>query len=339
MSGIRIILCGMLAMLVAGCGQIVTETVSVQQTVPSSSCTVNRKIVILPFADYSYADDMQMAFMRNMAVMEALTDQLVARGFSVPVQEDTLRYLVSNDIIETVDPGAVANSSSVRDELQSNWSDVMKEELHGLIDIQQRMAQASQGSKAPGVHGLDSVMVAKIGQDFDARFVVRGRIISYGLEKENNWSPMKKGFLPFVFDGSNQLLFGFASSDTYDTLSSMAIGYGVGALAGDSATNPYSFADKADPSGSNSAVWGAAGAGVAYLAEQGGDTSQAVVQLRIWIQDTESGDVIWTNRVKVNVAPQTVFADNTPGQLVNTAVNRAVSALMADFWTKNELYL
>jgi len=338
MSGIRIILSGMLALLLAGCGQAVTETVSVPQSVPSTSCDVNRKIVILPFADYSFADGFQAAAKRNMAVMEALTDQLVARGFNVPVQEDIQHYLVANNVIKTLDADLAARNSSVHAELQSNWSGVMKEELMGLLDVQQNLAQSGKG-ESPGIHGLDNSMVAKIGQDFGARFVVRGRIINYGVENETTWEPLKKGILPILLNGSNQLLFGFAKSEGYDTLQSMAVGYAAGAALGDSATNPYTYADKIDPSGANSAVWGAAGAGVAYLAKQGGQTSQAVVQLRVWIQDTESGNVVWTNRAKVQVAPQSVFADNSPDLLVQTAVCRAVAALIEDFWAKNELYL
>lgn len=339
MSGNKIILCGMLALLLAGCGQIVTETVSVTNAVPASACAVNRKVVILPFADYSYADDMKAASQRNMAVVEALTDQLVARGFAVPVQEDTLRYLVAQNVIKTVDPGFAARTSSVSNEMESNWSDVMKDELRGILAREQQATGAGDSGQTPGTHGLDSKMISQIGRDFSARFVLRGRIIKYGMEKENTWEPMKKGLLPFVFDSATQVFYGFAKTDNYDTLAAMSLGYGVGAMLGDSATNPYTYADRIDPSAANSAVWGVAGAGVAYLAKQGGQTNQAAVQLRVWVQNAETGDVVWTNRVDVKVAPQTVFADNNPDALFQTAVNRAVAALIEDFWSKNELYL
>jgi len=333
----------MVALLLAGCGQIVTETVGVPQSVPSSDCAVNRKIVILPFADYSQADDIASASMRNMAVSEAITDELVSRGFSVPVQEDVLRYLVANNVVKTLDSDVALRTKNVRGELQSNWSSVMKEELAGIIEAEEHRSGSvlnpDNPLDAPGTHGLDQNMIAQIGQDFAARFVLRGRIINYGVQQENTWEPLKKGILPFIFDGSNQLFFGFAKSEGYDTLQSMALGYGVGAIAGDGATNPYTLADKIDPSGANSAVWGAAGAGVAYLAKQGGDTSQAQVQLRIWVQDTETGDVVWTNRANVKVTPQTVFADNNTETMFQTAVNRAVAALIGDFWSKNELYM
>ncbi len=340
MSGIKIILYGMLALLLAGCGQIVTETVSVQQAVPAPACAVNRKVVILPFADYSYADDMKAACRRNMAITEAFTDQLVARGFAVPVQEDTMRYLVAQNVIKTVDSDA-GRPGTLRSEMQANWSNVMKEELRGIIAREQRNggAEGDSSEQTPGIHGLDSKMISQIGRDFAARFVLRGRIIKYGMEKENTWEPMKKGLLPFVVDSTTQVFYGFAKSDGYDTLNAMSLGYAAGAIAGDSATNPYTYADRIDPSGANSMVWGAAGAGVAYLAKQGGQTNQAAVQLRVWIQNAETGDVLWTNRVDVKVAPQTVFADNNPDALFQTAVNRAVAALIEDFWAKNELYM
>jgi len=343
MSGMKIILYGMLALLLAGCGQIVTETVSVPQAVPASPCAVNRKVVILPFADYSYADDIQAVSRRNMAITEALTDQLVARGFAVPVQEDTLRYLVTQNVIKLVDPAFSARTGSVRNEMQANWSEVMKDELSGILAREQRATtggvDADNPERTPGTHGLDSKMISQIGRDFAARFVLRGRIIKYGMEKENTWEPLKMGLLPFVVDSATQAFYGFAKTDNYDTLQAMSLGYGVGAMLGDSATNSYTYADRIDPSGANSAVWGAAGAGVAYLAKQGGQTNQAAVQLRVWIQNAETGDVVWTNRVDVKVAPQTVFADNNPDALFQTAVNRAVAALIEDFWAKNELYM
>lgn len=343
MSGIRIILCGMVALLLAGCGQIVTETVGVPGAVPNSDCAVNRKIVILPFADYSQADDIATAAIRNMAVVEALTDELVSRGFSVPVQEDTLRYLVANNVVKSLDSEFNAKIVGLRDELQGNWSSVMKDELAGIIELEQSRSKtglnADNPLETPGTHGLDTKMIAKIGHDFAARFILRGRIINYDVEQESTWEPLKKGILPFVLGGTSQLFFGFAKTDGYDTLQSMAVGYGIGAMAGDSATNPYTLADKIDPSGANSAVWGAAGAGVAFLAKQGGDVKEAQVQLRVWVQDAETGDVVWTNRADVRVAPQSVFADNREKMLFQTAVNRAVAALIGDFWAKNELYL
>lgn len=340
MSGIKIILYGMSALLLAGCGQIVTESVSVPQAVPSTACAVNRKVVILPFADYSYADDMNAASQRNMAITEALTDELVARGFAVPVQEDTLRYLVAQNVIKSIDAELSARTISVRNEMQANWSDVMKDELRGMLALEERQAaDAGNTEKTPGTHGLDSKMINQIGRDFAARFVLRGRIIKYGMEKENTWEPMKKGLLPFVVDTATQVFYGFAKTDGYDTLGAMSLGYATGAMLGDSASNPYTLADRIDPSAANSVVWGAAGAGVAYLAKQGGETNQAAVQLRVWVQNAESGEVVWTNRVDVKVAPQSVFADNNPDSLFQTAVNRAVAALIADFWAKNELYL
>ncbi len=343
MSGIRITLFGMVALLLAGCGQIVTESVGVPQTIQNSDCAVNRKIVILPFADYSEADGVAGASMRNMAITEAFTDELVSRGFTIPVQEDVVRYLVINKVVKKLNSDSATRTKNLRDELQSNWSSVMKKELAGIIQAENARSNAALNadnpSNSPGTHGLDGKMIAKIGRDFAARFILRGRIINYDMQRENTWEPLKKGILPFILDGSNQLFFGFAKSEGYDTLQSMAVGYGIGALAGDGATNPYTYADKIDPSGANSGVWGVAGAGVAYLAKQGGDTKQAQVQIRVWVQDAESGDVVWTNRVNVKVSPQTVFADNRKETLFHTAVNRAVAALIGDFWAKNELYM
>jgi hypothetical protein len=55
-----------------------------------------------------------------------------------------------------------------------------------------------------------------------------------------------------------------------------------------------------------------------------GDVPQAVVQLRIWVQDAYTGNVVWTNRTNVQVSPQSFFADYQYDNLFETAVEPAI---------------
>ena len=58
---------------------------------------------------------------------------------------------------------------------------------------------------------------------------------------------------------------------------------------------------------------------------------QAVVQLRMWVQDGYSGQVLWTNRVDVKVSPQSVLADYQYDALFEAATEKAVDVLVDDF--------
>lgn len=343
MSAMKGIFCGMLALLLAGCGLTVKESLTTNHPGTTSSCAINKRMVVLPFADYtSLTDDLNASSTRNMLIMEALTDQLTGKGFRLPVQEDMLKYLIDNHIIKV----AASNdsnplTSNLTNEMQSGeWSDFMKGAVSSMLtEENKRLAAAAGTSQATPLTGLDKPVIARIGQEFGAHYILRGRIIKYGIEQENTWLPQKKGLLPLFFASSNRVMFGIAKSEAYDNLGAMAVGGGIGAMLGDSATSPYTLADRIDPAAANSTVWGIAGAGVAYLANQGGRTPQAVVELRLWVQNADTGDVIWTNRSEVSVAPQSVFAKNDQQQLLKTAVTKAVHSLINDFWTKSELYL
>ena len=67
------------------------------------------------------------------------------------------------------------------------------------------------------------------------------------------------------------------------------------------------------------------------MAYNSGDIPQAVVQLRMWVQDAYSGAVVWTNRVDVKVSPQSVLADYQYDALFEGATEQAVKVLMDDF--------
>ena len=62
-----------------------------------------------------------------------------------------------------------------------------------------------------------------------------------------------------------------------------------------------------------------------------GDVPQAVIQIRIWVQDAYTGNIVWTNRTNVEVSPQSVFADYQYDALFETATEKAVAGLMNDF--------
>jgi len=336
MNYCRYLLYGLLALLVSGCGQTVKESLKVQP-IQKSMAGADKTVVVLPFADYSYADNLETAYRRNLFITENLTDQLVSNSFSLPVQEDVFLYLVNQKIINVVSYEK-KKTSVLQDEMKDEWSGAMKAELARYMDIAKNRDNDKPVLQTPGTHGLTRHEVTKIGRHFDADYILRGRIIQYKERQDPSWAPWKKGVLSFVTGVTNKVAFGQASAEKYDELGNMAAGGMYGMIAGDSAHWPWS-PNKPDQtilgistsSDANIIFWGTIGAGLGKMTHNTGAIPQAVVQLRIWVQDANSGDVVWTNRVDVKVSPKSLLADYQYDALFEKATQKAVTTLIDNF--------
>ena len=328
--------------LLAGCGKTTVETVMAPDEYSDNSGK-GRTAVVLPFADYSEGDSIASAFRRHLLVTESLTNSLVSRGFGAPVPEDVFQYLVEQKIINTASygGGAETGSSSLASELDDpDWSDIMKTKLTEYMHMQQAYQAGKRNTVAdgPGTHGLTDQEVVKIGRRFGADYVVRGRILEFRTRQEHTWDPRKRGLLPFVIGSTSRMAFGFADSAQYDNLGNVIAGGAWGAAVGSQAGWPWDADDSkgffgiSGGKGANTIAWsmlgGAVGSG---MAEHGGRVDQAVVRLRIWVQNAYDAQVIWTNQVEVRVAPESVLADNQYDDLFDQALRKATSSLMNDF--------
>ena len=333
----RYLLCGLLAILISGCGQTVKESLKVS-SVKKSAAGAEKTMVILPFADYSEGDDIASAYRRSLYISSNLTDQLVSNSFTLPVDEDVFLYLVNQDIIN-VTAYENKNSSTLEEEMQDgDWSSVMKSEIQRYADMANNRHSNKPVLESPGTHGLTQQEIVKIGRHFSADYIMRGRIIQYKTRQDPSWSPMKKGIIGFITGSTNKIAFGQASSDKYDDWGNMLAGGMYGAIAGNSwANGPWdpdgsnSILGFTDGAASNAIFWGAIGGGLGHMAHKTGKVPQAVVQLRIWVQDAYTGDVVWTNRIDVKVSPETMFADYQYDQLFESATEKAVETLIDDF--------
>ncbi len=317
------------AVLIMGCGQTVVETLHVPDNPDPNAPGKGYTMAILPFADYTYADSISGPYRRNLSISEALTDRIVSYGFNIAIQEDVFGYLVDEEIISII-PYDEHSTASLSNELNNEWSEVMKQKLQGYIQ-QQKMQSGKTVSESPGTHALNNNAIAKLGRRFNADYIVRGRILEFKTREENTWKPWKKGLLPFSFGLSSQTLNGFARSDTYDDWGHMLLPGTLGAIIGYDSS--MSFGSTVLETGYSSVVWGAVGAGLGHMAKNGGQVDQAVVQLRIWIQEAASGNLVWTNRVDVKVSPESIYADRQYDMLFDTAINKGVTTLIDNFVT------
>ena len=324
--------------ILTGCGQTTVETLKVKTEAAPNAPGKEMTAIILPFADYSYADDLESAHRRNMSITEALTDQLVSQGFNLPVQEDVFNYLVSEKIISLASYDKGRTTTLSYELADDDWSGHMHEKIKHYINME-NAGKHETVANSPGTHGLTPQTVVKIGRKFGADYIIRGRILEFKTRQEHTWAPWKRGIIPFAIGSTNQILFGFADSNKYDEWGNMVTGGTMGAIIGYNVQGPWNNASSSDAffgstgTGANTLFWGAVGAGLGSMARHGGQVDQAVVQMRIWVQDAYTGNVVWTNRVDVKVAPESILADRQYDALFDAAIDQGTAALMTNFVT------
>jgi hypothetical protein len=287
MNWLRYLVIGVLALFLTGCGggQVVVETLNVAEGPAANAPGTGKSIVILPFADYSEGN-LASAQRRNMLVTESLTDRLIVNGFSLPIQEDVLDYLVQQTVI------SVSKSSLAVELTDDDWSKTMKSEIRTYMNQSENDAALNSGNSS-GTHGLDTQTVSKIGKHFNADYIVRGRIIEFKTRQGTSWAPSRKGLLPVVFESAGRAIFGYASSDAYDK------------------RDGYITADLTNG--------------------EGPVDGQGTVQIRMWVQEATTGNVVWSNRIRVQVSPESVLADNQYDTLFATAIDKGVTTLVDHF--------
>ena len=351
------ILLFLLAIMVClvGCGQKVKDSVVPLNTSVQYPNSPAKQIVVLPLADYTMGVQPDDSLRRQVKIYEALMYRLAERGFYVPLKEDVVQYLVDLGVIRIVGQPSIRSGSScglITEELSSGWSEAMQEEIQKLVVMNEQLDKSKQRYELTRV-GLDPGTIQQIGRRFRADYILRGRVVEYEVREGNTLNPLQVGILPFFFDTSSALLFGFAESERYDLWQDLAVGGGLGALLGSQAETPFTsphkkttitggshprFATKSvsnegghsDHAGLNAAVWGAAGASAAYLASKGGHVPQAVVQISLALQDASDGRIIWANRVEKQVEPLSMWADPAVRTQIDRAVEEAAGALIVN---------
>ncbi|MCL2457650.1 MAG: hypothetical protein FWF31_02130 [Desulfobulbus sp.] len=315
----RHLLAGLSIFILGGCGTTVHESLKVQQG-SQYPIGVDKTVVILPFADYSQADNIERAYRRQLFVSENITDQFVRYGFHLPVQDDVFTYLVSQNIIKAQSYSR-AKTDTLEQELKGEWSPAMKSELQRYVDLANKSQEQAGGDEASVTRGLTQQEVAKIGRYFSADYIVRGRIIQYKERQDPSWNPLKRGLLPFVTGIDSRIFFGQAKSDLYDELNSTVVG----------AAEAASISGITNGELNHAIGWGVAGGVIGNMAHHSGQIPQAVVQLRIWVQDAYTGNVVWTNRINVQVSPTSVLADYQYDALFEQATEKGITTLVDNF--------
>lgn len=338
------------------CGHVVKETVipvPVDQVKPAG-----KKVVVVPFADYTPRSSQKNYWRRNVLVMEALQDEFARFGLMTAIEEDVVRYLMDEKIIEP--PEVFFGHSPMNEYMRGmttneNWSVYMTRELEAAISHNEQVeTERQRKKKGKDQQGLESAsltggQVIHLGNTFGADYIIRGRLIEFdqGAAK-GNFNPFQVGILPFVFNTGQRAIFGVAKSEKYEMIDKMAIGGIAGLTIGSNNDNePFdeevdhesgghplfdpAVTDVDDYHELNTVFWGAAGTGLAFLAHKGGKTPRAVVQIRIMVQDALTGALLWTNRSQVEVVPKSVYSPQEYRVLVAKAIKEAAGSLVNNF--------
>ncbi len=333
MNTLKYLIITLVVYTLSGCGQDVITTLQNPAGANINGPGAGKSIVVLPFADYSKGN-ISSAERRSMLIAESFADKLNASGFTMPIGEDVFAWLVKEGVITLVS-NTLANTTSLDDEIANpDWSSAIRSEIVRYRQkVQEDMARAA--AKTPGVHSLTKGKIAQLGRHFKADYVVRGRILEFKTRDEARWEPWKKGILPFVYGASNRVMNGFASSESYDARNEGLTGaFMSGLMAHNNAEWPWDSNKSilGMVNGSvNTITWSVANYALGSKVTHNSGMEQAVVQMRVWVQETASGNVIWTNRVRVAVSPESVLADNQYDLLFNKAIEKAVTTLTSNF--------
>jgi len=336
-----------------------------------------RKVAVFPFADYSHQQDQLGidAWGGNHKIIEEITDHLVAHGLSVTVQEDVNTVLVDQDIIRPIDKeyliyGTINDEDTNYQKIGSPEYELsnaehsydMATEIKKIVNMenQKKKKAVSQSPVIQGATvGLTREKVVEIAQILGVDLVIRGRIIDYGYKDIGTMNPLYRGVVPVVIDSVKDVFFGATNAYGYENdlenIENMLIGGGMGYLIGNSIIDRSSHSSSSlvggiitrRGSGSHSSTddYGTEGAiiGTAsgWLASQHPKKAKrsAVVQIRIYAQNAETGDVLWSNRAAIEYTPKSNFAyaDNHPKVMFDNAVKDGVKALMDSFFKEAQI--
>ncbi len=341
-------------LVLSGCGQKVKESVKAIDSTTIRNPYPCPKIVMLPFADYSSGKHIDDSLRRQIKIQNAITHKLASKGYYIPVEEDVVQYLIDLGVITLIEGPSIDSARTRRNfyrELGTGWSEDMNQAIKQVL-IQNEIANRPQEELKINRIGLNKDVIKQIGNYFNADYILRGRIVEYEIREGQNLNPLQQGILPFFFDWTSATIFGVAQSDQYDLWQDLAIGGAMGAGLGSQADTPFNGPSEStkvvgshprfakvvtETSGGyehsaafNAGVWGAAGMAAAYLAAKGGHVPRAVVQISLALQDPETGQVVWANRVEKEVEPVSMWADTSDRTQMDVAVEEAARTLLED---------
>lgn len=337
---IRTYIIGVLILLFSiSCGQEVRQTMS--PVVPDPADGRLKRIVILPFADYTLSFSSYGHWRRNLLVHEAVQDELYRAGFVPAAEEAVAEYLLHRGIFRY--PQEISSDTiSLQQEMEEDWSEQMKEEMARVLsDSIAKSRKLKRERDNRELIALSSQMIKDLGDTLGADYVVRGRIVEFRWGHEDTFNFVKIGFLPCILKTSRRMVFGLAESESYEAIDKASLG-GTVRRALDETEYPFKYEIDDDSYFDNKSteeaysrlsdlVWGAGRFASGVFGDKQGNVPEATVQLRMLIQDGRTGEVVWLNRAEVSVTPESTYAEHDRYTLFQKAIQKTVKSLVRNF--------
>jgi flagellar motor protein MotB len=340
----------------AGCGGTIKETVPPAQVAllggnqePGVGVS---KVAVFPFSDYSH----QQSALRtdlwggNVKILEEVTDYFLGQGISVAIQEDVNALLVDNNIIQplasqqlmfgsdgvdTPEKRSRIIGTPEYDLVNVEHSDEMKEAIIDVIQDERALEFAQRSPvQTPVLQGatvgLTKEMIKSLGEEIGADLIIRGRIIEYGFKETNTYNPLKRGFLPVLYEPIKDVFLGAPEQDQYEVDLGdpyvSQLGNGLGFLLGEQT--------RRDVTGTWDTLMHNTFGVVAELQPRKKDVT-SIVQIRMYAQDVKTGNIIWSNRVETEFNPRSSMAFNSrhPKTMFDKNIEKGVRLLMEDLFS------
>ena len=257
-----------------------------------------RRAAILPFADYS-AQQEPIAYREwggNIKIMEEIIDQLTSHGISVVIQEDINSLLVDNDIIKPIDDKYLINGS-------------LTESENIRIDSPEYELQNFPHSEAMQKELQKIIDKENKANDHQASPVLQGATV--GLTKDKIMEIGELLNADILFRG-RIIEYGYKDVETKN-LSYRSFFSIIAQCFKDLFISSKDYDQKDSKNAERSAV----------------------VQIRIYAQDTATGDMVWTNRTEIEYLPKSrkAYHSKHPKVMFDTAVKKGIDELMGSFFS------
>ena len=323
---IKRIFLGLLFFLVSACAPKVTidhgpvSTGFSAQKIPS-------KVLILPLSWYEKEDSFHKWFKTNVLYFEGIADGFVKQGIAPIPFEESFWLCVKKGFIRV---------SYERPKIPSGIKEILNDPLVS-VNMKQEIAKLIPNIKGRFSFNQSQLLrlteddIWQLGAPTGARYIVRGQIVEFLVRSEDTLDPFKIGFLSFPVRFSSRTLYGRGKNEKWTLLQEVSSGFGLGFLLGSEPKDPFEPPYK-DYDIGNAIFYGFVGSGLATLSHYGGRSPEVVLGLALYIYDTNSKSLLYYNRVRLRVAPETIWASAHIEDLIFKGMLEATNLLTTQFW-------
>ncbi len=316
--------------------------------VKNSGCS---NVLILPFGSYTLSKSPAMWMKINQLLFDSFADNFAQHKIMPVPFDDVFTLLKSKGFINFNRETNISPSLKIEYE-NTQWSPEMRKEIAKIIFEEKR--QQIHNKKFNPVLFLTRNNLFDINNYFKADYILKGTITELSIKKEETFNPLKIGFINAPLRVISRALYGPPESSGWSTGQEVFTGIITGGILGSFANEPFQApgykttkvpilgttirereSGPTDYEWGNAAFWGAMTGFTAFIASHGANIPEIVVGLRLYFYSGKTGQLLWTNRVKLHVTPESQWSKQDVGELVDFAIKKSVNTIMKSFWESN----